>query len=128
MDRCDVRLGVTGDLFNAGGPGTYTATPLVQNASFSQLSENWLPIEIVVTDRDRAVALGYPSCQTLPPGPVTAASVQATPYRACLSLPTALADLSTWGKHPTIGIGGIMFGPGRVAVHHDNVVVDFIEQ
>jgi hypothetical protein len=90
------------------------------------LSANWVKAEILVAERDRAIAAGYTSCSTVAPGPVAAAMLSLPTFQGCVAVPPEFGDLG-WTAQPTVGVGAGTFGSGTVRVRHDNVAVDFLE-
>lgn len=118
-----VYLATTSNVFAGNVADDYA---LVYDSPVGALSVTWLSVEMVVTSRDRAVALGYADCSGLPDGPVGAAAFIGS-FRKCLPLRGALADAyPAWLKTAGVSVGGIVFDPGSATVAYDDVIADFI--
>lgn len=94
----------------------------------SLAQKNWFKFDLYVTDAQRAAALGF-NCNASN-GPVAAARIPSVPpleNKACIALPDAFGNDSSWANAPVIGVGAGTFGAATVGVRHDNVMVDLLE-
>ncbi|CAN5924162.1 hypothetical protein BH11MYX4_BH11MYX4_63340 [soil metagenome] len=89
------------------------------------LSRNWLRVEIVMADRDRAVREGFTSCGSRTGGPVVAAAIGAARIKqACLTVPAAVG--LSWATQPVVNAGSLLFAGGKLVLRQDNVAFDFL--
>lgn len=92
------------------------------------LSTSYLSLELIVTDRTRAMALGpeyEAACASVEDGPVAAATLKL--YKsACIPLKGELANLDRVLETPVLSTGGLVYNVGSLVVHHDNVTGDFL--
>jgi hypothetical protein len=118
-------LGVSTNVTDSNG--TAETAPIYDDTAITVVKANWIPVEIVVAERDKAIELGYDACQEVDAGPgvgVAAASVLSK-FRACLPLAATFGGVA-WASKPVVAVGGGTFGAGSILVRHDNVSVDFL--
>jgi hypothetical protein len=117
-----VHLAVATDVISGSGE---PAVARLFEGKVLDIADNWVRVEMLVADRERAVAMGYTSCASQPPGPVAASMLSLPEYQGCLPFPAAFGDIS-WAATPTIDVGAGAFAEADLVVRHDNVSVDFL--
>jgi hypothetical protein len=120
-----VYLAVSTNVLDANGTAVHAR--LYDNTALKVASANWIPVEIVVAERAKAISLGYVECNDVDAGPgvgVAAATVL-TQFRACLPLSDTFGGVG-WAAKPVVGVGGGTFNAGSIRVRQDDVAVDFL--
>jgi hypothetical protein len=105
-----------------GGSGAITR---IFEGDILALGRSWLRVELVVTNKQRAMVEGFSSCAAVAEGPVAAASLgPARVKQACLALPVAIGI--GWAEQPVVSAGGVLFAGGTLVMRQDNVAFDFL--
>jgi hypothetical protein len=89
------------------------------------LAQNWLGVDILFTDRGRAISAGFGTCNAVVPGWVVAASIGPGQLKqGCLAIPDAIGP--DWAREPFVTAGGGLFAGGQLVFRQDNIVFDFL--
>jgi len=89
------------------------------------LAQNWLRVDILFADRQRAISDGFGTCTVVVPGWVVAASIGPGKLKqGCLAIPDAIGP--EWARDPFVTAGGGLFAGGELVFRQDNIVFDFL--